>query len=251
MPRIDLPENYAVRFARQSVNDSLMSHGEECVVLHTYHVNTDEDIQPRCPECYDDLYQAGQKNDCGTCYGTTFLGGIKDAYRVWGIFTDAKDEEDYGKRGVWHPVARNLHTEYYPDLWQHDFVVRVTHWSADHRPQNIEGIYVFDSVQNESLRTGNRPGNISLDNIGQRADLQRLAEQMPIHRYPILGVVFDRAETVPVGAAVVGYEAPFREPTPPVTGPPRPPSSPFLVLTRAEYDALPSPDPDVVYVIED
>lgn len=194
MARIDLPENYAVRQLRSNVRDSLMSHGEEVVLLHTFHVNEDQGTVPRCPECYDDLYEASDKNDCGTCYGTTFSGGIKDAKRAWAIFTDASDDEVVGKRGVWHPVKRNLHTEYTPDLWQHDFVVRVTYWSDDHRPQGVEGIYVCDSVTNESLRTGNRPGNTRLDNVGQRADLQRISEQMPIYKLPIVGVQFNRQD---------------------------------------------------------
>ena len=100
MPRIDLPENYAIRNARQWVRDSLMSHGEECVLLCAYHVTTDFDTQPRCPACYDDMYEQPDQQDCATCYGTTFLGGIKSAYRAWGIFTDAVDQEDQTKYGM-------------------------------------------------------------------------------------------------------------------------------------------------------
>jgi hypothetical protein len=195
--RIDLPENYAVRNARRSIQDSLMSHGEECVLLSCYHVNLDHATRPRCPECYDDLYEAGQKQDCGTCYGTTFLGGVKNARRAWAIFTDAADEEALSKHGLWHPVARKMQTEYLPDIWQHDFVARVTSWTTDHRPRGIEGIYVMASVNNESLRTGNRPGQIAFDAIAQNAQLERLAEQMPIYRYPLVGVRFDRHDTAP------------------------------------------------------
>lgn len=240
--RIDLPENYAVRFARQAVVNSLQSHGEECVILHAYHVNTDEDIVPRCPECYDDLYQGGQKYDCGTCYGTTFIGGIKDARRVWAIFTDANDEEVYGKRGVWHPVPRKFHTEWTPDLWQHDFVVRVTHWSADHRPQGVEGIYVCDSVSNESLRTGNRPGNIAVDAVGQRAELaQRLSEQMPIYKFPILGMVFNRADAEPVqgpgSVELTVYEPSVINGEGPPTGASYPPGTLYIdTLTGDMYE---------------
>jgi hypothetical protein len=201
--RIDLPENYAVGFARQAVRNSLQSHGEEVVLLSCYHINADYGSQPRCPECYDDLYQAGEKNDCPTCYGTTFLGGIKDVHRAWAIFTDAADQEDHTKRGVWHPIKRNVHTEYTPDIMEHDFIVRVTSWSTDYRPQGVEGIYVCDVVTNESLRTGNRPGQITLDAVGQRADVERLSEQMPIYRYPIVGTRFERADATDVVESTV------------------------------------------------
>ena len=36
MARLDLIEPYAVRFARQSIRDSLSSHGEEVVLMHAY-----------------------------------------------------------------------------------------------------------------------------------------------------------------------------------------------------------------------
>lgn len=194
MARIDLPEPYAIRFARQSVRDSLMSHGEECVLLSTYHVTTDFNIQPRCPECYDDLYQGPEKMDCATCYGTTFLGGVRTAYRTWAIFGDAVDQEDVTKHGFWHPIKRKLQTEHSPDIWEHDFVVRVPIWSPNHEVVAVEGIYVMDVVTNESMRTGHRFGQTVRDAVGQSADISLLSPQMPINRYPLIGKRFDRAD---------------------------------------------------------
>lgn len=191
-PRIDLPEDYAVRFARQSIRDALMSHGEEALLVHMYHVTEDEGTQPRCPSCYDDVYKQGDRYDCPNCYGTTFQGGVKDIYRAWAMFTDAQDVEDISKRGVWHPVARTLQTEHIPDLWKRDYVVRVARWSPDHRVLEIEGIYVFDDVTNESLRTGQQAGQIARDNVGQRANLNRISTNMPIFSYPIIGRRFAR-----------------------------------------------------------
>lgn len=192
MARVDLVEPYAIRFARQSIRDSLMSHGEEVVLLHTFHVNTDQDTAPRCSACWDDIYQANETFDCPTCYGTSFQGGIKSALRAWGIFTDSQDAENVSKRGVWHPQDSNLHTEHLPDLWQRDFVVRVTGWTTDHRPVGVSGIYVMKNVLNESVRTGNRIGQTLFDIVGQRADIQRIAEEMPIYKYPLIGEKFDR-----------------------------------------------------------
>ena len=190
--RIDLVEPYAVRQARQAIKNSLQSHGEECILLHMFHVNeVGPDVQ-RCPQCFDDLYKDGDKFDCPRCFGTTFDGGVRDAYRGWAIFTDSQDEETVSRQGVWHPIARSMHTEWQPDLWQRDYVIRVAEWSLDHRPVSIEGIYVMKEVQNESLRTGNYAGQTSVDNVGQRCDLDRVAEEMPIWRYQVVNQRFDR-----------------------------------------------------------
>lgn len=187
MSRVDLPEHYSVHFARQAIKDSLSSLGEECVLIHTYHVNEDYETQPRCSACFDEIYEQGERHDCPNCYGTGFDKGIKEMWRAWGQFSDTNDSEDIGKRGRWHPQERGLHTECVPDLQQRDFVVRVSRWSADHRVLDIEGIYVLLQVQGESLRTGNQAGQTALNNIGQRSTIQKLSEKMPIYRAPILG----------------------------------------------------------------
>lgn len=199
MPRIDLVEPYAIRMARQSIRDSLMSHGEECVLFHMYHVNeVDKDITvARCPVCYDDIYKQGEQFDCPNCYGTTFDGGVMQAWRAWAIFTDANDEETFGKRGFWHPVASSVHTEWQPDLWQRDYVARVAKWSPDHRVMNLDAIYVFKAVNNDSVRTGNRIGQTDFDTVAQRADLQLISADMPIYKYPIEGQIFTRYDGMP------------------------------------------------------
>ena len=199
MARIDLVEPYAIRLARQSIRDSLMSHGEECILLHMFHPNeVQDDLRyPRCPVCFDDLYSQGAKYDCPNCYGTTFDGGVKDVFRAWAIFTDANDEETFGKRGVWHPVASSIQTEHIPDLWQRDYVVRVGSWTMDHRVESVDSIYVFKGVTNESLRTGNRLGQTLFDTVGQRADLQQISADMPIGKYPFVGQRFDRFDGRP------------------------------------------------------
>jgi hypothetical protein len=192
MARIDLVEPYAVRQARRAIRDSLMSHGEECVLIHTWHANEGEDVQPRCPACWNDIYKQGDRFDCDRCYGTTFDLGVKDVYRGWAIFTDSNDDESFTKRGLWHPMASSMHTEHMPDLWKRDFVVRVNRWSPDHRVLEIDGIYVMKQVTNESLRTGNAHGQTSLDNVSQIADLDRISDDMPISKFPVIGQRFER-----------------------------------------------------------
>jgi hypothetical protein len=199
--RIDLPEPYAVRFARNNVRDSLMSHGEECVLLHMYHVNqvldAGLDDVDRCPDCFDNIYKGPDRFDCPRCFGTTFDGGVMTANRGWGIFIDADDDEVFGKRGFWHPIASAVHLEWPPELWQRDFVVRVSQWSLDHRPLVLDAIYVFKSVKEQSVRTGNQIGQTSLDTVGQRTELQSISTEMPIWQYPIVGQQFNRWDGAP------------------------------------------------------
>lgn len=195
--RIDLAEPYAIRQARESVRDSLRSHGEECVLLHMHHANEAQDVVPRCSWCYDEVYKQGDRYDCDRCYGTTFEGGVAQAFRAWAIFTDANDEETFGKRGVWHPIASSVQTEPFPDLWRRDYVIRVASWTPDHRVVEVDGIYVFKTVVNESLRTGGMRGQTDYDTISQRADLQLIAETMPIYQFPAKDVRFDRFDNRP------------------------------------------------------
>lgn len=197
MARVDLVEPYAVRMARQSIRDSLMSHGEECVLFHMYHVNEVDKTVQRCPVCYDSVYKQGEKFNCPQCYGTTFDGGVKDVYRAWGLFTDANDEETFGKRGFWHPIASSIHTEWQPDLWQRDYVARIASWTLDHRVVEVDSIYVFKSVSNDSVRTGNRLGQTNFDTVAQRADLQLISTEMPIWQYPLKGQQFQRYDGQP------------------------------------------------------
>lgn len=194
MPRLDLVEPYAIRLFRQNIRDSLRSHGEECILIHMMHANEVQDnpAYPRCPVCFDDLYNQASKFDCDRCYGTTFDGGVKDIYRAWGIFTDADDSETFGKRGLWHPIASRVQTEHVPDLWQRDFVVRVGSWTRDHRVESVDAVYVFKNVENESLRTGAALGQTGFDTVSQRADLQQISSDMPINKYPFVGTKFDR-----------------------------------------------------------
>jgi hypothetical protein len=172
-----------------------MSHGEESILLAMYHANADKN-QPRCRNCYDEDYkQSEDPQGCDVCYGSTFQGGVKSVARVWAMFTDQVQGEEYGKRGVWAADNREIQTEPLPDLIHHDYVIRVRKWSPDHRPLEIEGYYVCESVTQDSLRTGNRFGQYEWDTIGQRAQVNKLqVSSEPITRYPVLGVRFDRLD---------------------------------------------------------
>lgn len=194
MSRIDLVEDYAIRQLRNSVKESLQSHGEECLLLQMFHVVPDAQDVPRC-HCFDDVYNQGSKFDCPDCYGTTLQGGVKKAARAWALFSDAQGVESQSKRGVWTPDHRRVQTEALPVLLEHDFIIRVLEWDRHRRPVDIEGIYSVDLVTNVSLRTGGVYGQTKADAVGQSADVIRLQEgQHPIYKFPALSQVFPRMD---------------------------------------------------------
>ena len=185
---INLVEDYAVKQARQAVRDSLQAHGEQCIVLAMYHRYEDTD-QPLCPYCTDDIY-TDSGEICTICWGTTIQGGVKQAAKVWGLFTDNVEQESFRKHGVWQADSREFQTEAFPLLIQHDYVIRVRRWSLNGTPADVEGFYAIKQVTRNSLRTGTRFGQFTTDIVGQRAQLSEVSSNNTIARYPVVGVPF-------------------------------------------------------------
>lgn len=196
MSRYDLPEDYAVSLLRQSVRDSLMSHGEPAIVLALYHVSTDENVQKRCPACWNDAYKQGGDTWCKFCWGTTFEGGVKFAARCWALFTDQDtQEESIGKHGVYAPDQRQVQIEYPPTLLERDFIVRVRRWRTDSIPEEIEGFYILGKPDSTSLRTGARFGQYDWDYAGTVAPVNEVqSDSHVITQYPIVGKTFVRLD---------------------------------------------------------
>lgn len=204
---IKLVESYAISQLRGFVRDSLMTHGEEAILLAMYHVNADEDTVPRCSQCYDDIYSGGDQATCTMCYGTTFQGGVKSAQRVWAMFSDKAIAENLGQHGVWAPDSREIQCEPFPELMEHDFVVRVRTWD-NHTPTELEGYYAISQVTRDSLRTGNRFGQWPWDVVGQRAKISELQSNSVIYQYPVLGQQFPDATIEPETPLRVSVQQP-------------------------------------------
>jgi len=182
MARVDLVEPFAIRSARKCVRESLMAHGEEVIALKMYHPFPDEGVQPRCPNCYDDVYKAGEKFDCTVCYGTTFQGGVKELSRMWAMFTNNTDDEQINKRGVWQSTNRQVQMEANPGLWENDYLIRVRRWSQDHKPLDFADAYVLGGVTEETLRTGNQFVQDNNDRVGQRTKADGLTPDHVIYK---------------------------------------------------------------------
>lgn len=206
---IKMVNQYSVARARNSVRGSLQAHGEQVILLSMFHAR---DNVRRCPNCTNSAYSGGSAM-CPICYGTGFQGGVKEARRVWALFSDHRNDENYTKRGVFTPDSREMQTEAFPELLEHDNVVRVRSWDPNFVPLELEGTYGIGQVVQDSLRTGARFGQYYWDVIGQRAPVTRLADNLKITDYPIVGRAFAPFEWTGIRAttsAIVQPDVPFR-----------------------------------------
>lgn len=210
MTAIKLTENYSINSLRRDVRDALALAGEHCILLQMYHPEVDTE-QPRCPVCHDDVYSGGE-GDCNICFNTTVEGGIKEARRVYGLFTDHIAAEVYNKQGMWPNDVREIQTEAFPLLLERDAVIRIIDWDANNRPLSVEGFYNIAAVNRTSLRTGTRSGQQRWDVVGQRAAITKMNQTMPITQFPVIGVDFDEPILAPAGYPVGFHNPPITNP---------------------------------------
>jgi hypothetical protein len=196
MGEIKLVEDYSVTHLRNDVRDSLMMAGEQSILLQLYHAG-DWDAQP-CVYCGDDLYKSPEV-ECQSCWGTMFEGGVRLAMLVWSLYTDRPASEQLAKTGQYRPDAREVQTEAFPLVGEHDIIVRVSSWTSAGVPATVFGFYELQAVQQRSLRTGNRFGQSRLDVVAQKANITKVSENAGITNYPIIGETF--LESVQLKAA--------------------------------------------------
>lgn len=206
MATIKLVEDYSVTHLRNDVRDSLQMAGEQSILLQLYHAG-DRDAEP-CSACGDDFYKSPEVR-CPSCYGTMFEGGVRVAMLVWSLYTDRPEAEKLANKGQYRPDAREVQMEAFPLVGEHDVVVRVSAWTSAGVPASVYGFYELQTVQQRSLRTGNRFGQSSLDVVAQKAQLTELATDAGITNYPIVGRTFlesmylsPSAPTVPSQAVI-------------------------------------------------
>jgi len=185
---IKLVEDYAISQLRKDVRDGLMTSGEQAVLLQLFHAGDPDAVT--CPQCGDPVYKSPE-SDCLSCYGTMFNGGVRQAMKVWALFTDYSPTEQLGPRGSYQPDQRSAQFEAFPLVTEHDVIARVSSWAADGTPAELYGFYILQQVTRRSLRTGNRFGQSSIDVVGQKAQLSELSGTIKmIQRYPIVGQSF-------------------------------------------------------------
>ncbi len=210
MAAIKLVEDYAVSSLRNDVRDSLIMGGEQCILMQLFHPGTDADAE-RCPNCTDDIYEGGEQN-CTICYGTTFRGGVKSTRLCYGIFTDRPQGEQTARHGTYEPDVREFQTEAFPFLMEHDIIVRIRRWDEFNRPAEIKGFYKVTEVNRVSLRTGSRFAQDDWDVVAQSAMMARVADNLSITTFPVIGETFTETPTSPNSASMSVYNPPVVTP---------------------------------------
>lgn len=189
MSRFDFPESYAIDFARRSIRDSLMSHGEMSIAFAAYHPSRDgqEAERYRCSH-YDDVYK-DKRGDmrCKECYNTSYTE-FKSIARVWALYTDSPNTESTSKVGTWTPSTRSIQTEHSPSLMSGDYIVRVSYWN-NRTPLVVEDVYEIGEVKSESLRTGARYGQAYYDVVGQTLTANLEPKTNLLYSYPFESLV--------------------------------------------------------------
>jgi hypothetical protein len=195
---------------------------------------------------------------CTRCYGTTFDGGVREAVRIWGMFSDHVGVEDFRQHGVWEADNREIQFEAFPELMEHDYIVRVRRWTPDHRPEELEGYYEVNQVTRQSMRTGSRFGQWDWDVVGQKAQCSEIQKNSIIWQYPVLGVQFPDSTSLegipPVPVPVVQPDSKLFYVYEPGTGPSPPPTNQMLSGTGPPSDSTGKPgdfyidtDSDIIY----
>ncbi len=181
-----VPQQFAVNFAYNNVKHVMQTMGEEVIALKMYHVNDDEETQPRCGICYDDVYQNNNSATCAYCYGTTFQGGVKEVWRIWAVFSDQTEDVKKDKTGYWQNENHNLQMEGYPALQMDDYVIRVKAWdSFKQAPLELGKYYRLGAVRPISVRTGIRFGGTNWDRVGQKTEAFVLPKTEIIYQYDV------------------------------------------------------------------
>ena len=123
-----------VRYIRKAVREALEAEGELAIYYQMYNPQNSAGV-PRCTHCLNGAYQQsdwGASMICPYCFGTTFAGGIRQAWFTPLLFSkpDVRDEHHpYGD------LAEQTSDLYLPDFisaWKGDFAVRINGlvWTA-------------------------------------------------------------------------------------------------------------------------
>jgi hypothetical protein len=167
------------------IKESYQAVGEQIIILHMFHPSVDRGTQPDCV-CFNDIYGQEQSVDCPYCYGTTLAGGIKEAWRSWAIVNDDDENEKKSQYGVWQNEGHSVQLEPFPDMMQNDYIVRVEQWDSTQQiPLIIGRRYLVSSMQDITLRTGNRFGGSERGRIAQKANISILPKEHIIYGYDI------------------------------------------------------------------
>lgn len=106
-PPLHNQHHYAVDTERLRHDDAVLWYGEmSCFVLWWSAEDHAAGLVDRCPVCFTpwgeitEVYQQAPKMKCDACYGTTFEGGFRALLYRPAIWSQRRDSEEVGRRGL-------------------------------------------------------------------------------------------------------------------------------------------------------
>jgi hypothetical protein len=188
MPIIRRPKPHERNHFARGFVDSAQRLGEQIIALKMFKSSDPNNSSRQKSEHWDEVYQQvdyfdRENND----YGNVFNGGVDQAYRIWSIWNESTDGEQYSKRGEFLAEKREVQTEPWPELVQHDYLIRVKRWSPTGVPLELHPFrYVITTpVTDATVHTGGQLSQTDADRWGQRFSVSALPENHPIYEYSV------------------------------------------------------------------
>ncbi len=112
----------------------------------------------RCPECWNTTVSKVMKDDCKTCYGTSFKGGYFEPYPVFLQYDPAPDSSIKTYFGKFEPNQMGAWTISVPEIFPDDIIIRHGKWEVHKVDQTarteLQGKTVRQMIQLTELDKG-------------------------------------------------------------------------------------------------
>ena len=166
-----------VRWLKKSVREALELEGELCLYYQMY--NPQNPGAERCSHCYNGSYmQSGyalSNEMCPYCFGTTYEGGIRQAYFTPLLISKAQISNSHKPYGDLAEQAANAYLPDFIEAWAGDYIVRINGFNlVSENPFKVSPSAV------EVWKMGVPQVSIVKDGLSQIGSFQKLGSNAPL-----------------------------------------------------------------------
>lgn len=115
-------ENIDTLMAKTAIEDAHSYLGHPVIIRRRIRP---EDNLPRCPDCYDEVYDQSRNENCPNCWGTTFEGGYFPPERSIAIFRELQERLELTRNGIVRVLVPQVTMPAEPKVREGDLIVRV------------------------------------------------------------------------------------------------------------------------------